>query len=614
MMEGVRAPFPWAFWLTLAPAVVGCADRPLDLPQGPPADAARARDLGAADLSAADLAVVADLSGALDFAVVSDLANVFDLAVAPDLAPQSDLARACGCGFGCPSLCALGQPCRGDTDCLSNACDSISSTCVADPCDDHHRDGRESDVDCGDGICRPCGGLLHCNDDTSCQSPQICIGPFFFALPSQCVGGRCSLSFCGLPPDACHNRVRDGNESDVDCGGGTCDACPHGKHCSGNGDCFPGNQCIGGLCLTAGCIPGVCGAACVACADGLSCSVADDCASRVCDPGSHTCAAPSCSDQIMNGNETGVDCGGGCPSCSCSNHVRDGDETDVDCGGSCPPCALTHICHGDADCQSHGCDTFTFSCVADPCADHRLDGTESDVDCGGLSCPSCPVGADCASDGDCGPYRCDPTRLVCAPPWCFDGRLDGSESDLDCGGACIGCPVGDACRVDQDCASHACDALTLRCVADPCADHWKEGPEISVDCGGSCSCASVPECQSDGDCVGLFCDLATHFCHDAWCSDGVADHGESDVDCGVDACGQCALGKKCNGDSDCLSYACDALSAVCIADHCQDHRLDSVESDVDCGGGCAGCAVGKKCRDNGDCTPGHACNFARICQ
>jgi hypothetical protein len=36
----------------------------------------------------------------------------------------------------------------------------------------------------------------------------------------------------------------------------------------------------------------------------------------------------------------------------CSNGVKDGDETDVDCGGGCGPCARTKACAKDADCAS----------------------------------------------------------------------------------------------------------------------------------------------------------------------------------------------------------------------------------------------------------------------
>jgi hypothetical protein len=44
-----------------------------------------------------------------------------------------------------------------------------------------------------------------------------------------------------------------------------------------------------------------------------------------------------CSNEIKDGDEIDVDCGGSCPPCvSCSNRIQDGDEEGLDCGGSCP--------------------------------------------------------------------------------------------------------------------------------------------------------------------------------------------------------------------------------------------------------------------------------------
>ena len=49
--------------------------------------------------------------------------------------------------------------------------------------------------------------------------------------------------------------------------------------------------------------------------------------------------APTCSDGIQNGTETGIDCGGTCAACpvepTCTDGVQNGDEEGVDCGGSC---------------------------------------------------------------------------------------------------------------------------------------------------------------------------------------------------------------------------------------------------------------------------------------
>ena len=89
---------------------------------------------------------------------------------------------------------------------------------------------------------------------------------------------------------------------------GSSQACPDGEYCSA------------GLCLTPTCVDelangnetGVdCGGdACPACADGHGCDTFIDCLSQVCS--GSVCLAPSCFDAVENGDETGVDSGGSC--------------------------------------------------------------------------------------------------------------------------------------------------------------------------------------------------------------------------------------------------------------------------------------------------------------
>jgi len=54
---------------------------------------------------------------------------------------------------------------------------------------------------------------------------------------------------------------------------------------------------------------------------------------------------PTCTDNLQNGNETGIDCGGDCPPCpSCTDGIQNQDETGVDCGGVCTPCPVEPSC------------------------------------------------------------------------------------------------------------------------------------------------------------------------------------------------------------------------------------------------------------------------------
>ena len=46
-----------------------------------------------------------------------------------------------------------------------------------------------------------------------------------------------------------------------------------------------------------------------------------------------------CTDGILNGDETSIDCGGNCTNCNtCSDGIQNNYETGIDCGGSCEPC------------------------------------------------------------------------------------------------------------------------------------------------------------------------------------------------------------------------------------------------------------------------------------
>lgn len=102
-----------------------------------------------------------------------------------------------------------------------------------------------------------------------------------------CAEGACSTA---APQDRCTDRIRDGAETDVDCGGGTCPACAASRACLAPADCQTGG-CEAGACRAPTCSDGLrdgfesdvdCGAACGDCAVGQRCASNDDCASGHC--------------------------------------------------------------------------------------------------------------------------------------------------------------------------------------------------------------------------------------------------------------------------------------------------------------------------------------------
>ncbi len=143
------------------------------------------------------------------------------------------------------------------------------------------------------------------------------------------------------------------------------------------------------------------------------------------------------------------------------------------------------------------------------CVDRRVNGTETDVDCGGAICVRCADGLQCSVGADCFSGMCVGNR--CAPqPTCANGARDGLESDVDCGGpVCPRCPDGKRCGQSVDCFSGLCDAMV--CAPTPtCRDGVRNGAETDVDCGGPvCArCLVGQRCLISNDCITLLCNTA----------------------------------------------------------------------------------------------------------
>ncbi len=259
----------------------------------------------------------------------------------------------------------------------------------------------------------------------------------------------------------CSDGAKNQDETDVDCGGATCNACALGQACTQNSDCV----------------------------------------SNVCDPGSNTCAAaPTCSDNVKNGT-----------------------ETDVDCGGGCPPCAVGGACMQNGDCVTNVCNPATQTCSAMPtCMDGIKNQNETDIDCGGM-CGPCAVGQDCTTNADCSSGNCDPATKTCvAMATCMDGIKNQNETDIDCGGVCPDCNVGQTCTMNSDCMSNTCNTGgTNTCVpagTPTCNDAAKNQDETDIDCGGAvCGpCAIGEGCKQASDCITNICDfISTKTCIDA---------------------------------------------------------------------------------------------------
>lgn len=128
----------------------------------------------------------------------------------------------------------------------------------------------------------------------------------------------------------------------------------------------------------------------------------------------------------------------------------------------------------------------------DTCFDGALDGLESDIDCGGPECPPCQPGLECRWEGDC------------IHDLCIDGVC----------GECLDetwCPVADACLTSTCGPDHRCVPIPLE-DGSPCEDG--DLCSVSDQCfSGSCHPGPVTDCSLfDDACNDSFCNPSTGNC------------------------------------------------------------------------------------------------------
>ncbi len=234
--------------------------------------------------------------------------------------------------------------------------------------------------------------------------------------PKTCAtGADCSSNVCG-PDKLCRpasgsDGVKNGDETDSDCGGSVSKPCEDGKTCKAAKDCNSG-VCTGGICQAPSPTDGAknadetdidCGGSkAAACGIGKGCKKSADCVDRICTSGKCIMRAPA-------------------------DGVKNGDETDIDCGGTLsPPCASGQACLALTDCDNVLCTGNV--CQPPSTTDGLKNGTESDIDCGGASGTLCVTGKICTLHGDCASDGC-----------AYDGKCAlGRSCTLNHGGATCG--------------------------------------------------------------------------------------------------------------------------------------------------------------------------------
>jgi plastocyanin len=278
---------------------------------------------------------------------------------------QTRTCTASVCGF---SFTAAGTATSAQAagDCKQNQCNGAgaivsvtnnadvpvdANACTTDVC----TNGAPSNPPTASGsACAQNGGTL-CNGGGLCV--QCLVASTCAGVDTDCKARTCTAGACGFASAALGTVTS--TQAAGDCKENQCDGAGSSAAVNKNSDLpVDGNQCTSDVCTAGNPTnpPTASGTACnqmggtfcngaSAC---VECVTNASCASGVCNPVNNTCSAPSCTDGVKNGVETGQDCGGGgvpaCPRC--------GLGVACSAAGDC----ASGICTNSVCAQVNGCD------------------------------------------------------------------------------------------------------------------------------------------------------------------------------------------------------------------------------------------------------------------
>lgn len=461
--------------------------------------------------------------------------------------------------------------CNTSKDCGNTElykCNILQHVCEArfpEHCINNQKDSGETDVDCG-SICgneKLCALNKACTANADCAS-KSCVG-------NKCVAATCTEdancsaiagAVCDVPNGvciSCTDGVKNGSESDVDCGGSCATKCAGGKACTKGGDCENGI-----------CEAGICSSVKVDAADPKDLVINEIFDSASGSPAfSLNGGAKACEFIEIANTSTKVVSLDGLSLELLRTDDGKGKVLSVPLSGALPAknLLIVHSCDTEMslpddaiglrpakDDENHTAiltitGTWTYDITltngtssTDPVTVNIKETIKAASNKSSLTRDPefSPLGemklttsiagnADFATPGYCtngGQF----SKGCIVQDTCNNSQKDGAESDVDCGGAmCPKCADTKACGSNDDCASGFCDNNV-------CATK---------------TCAKDSECGS-----GLKCNLDEGICYTPEsCSDGIKNQDETDIDCGG-SCSACTFGQKCLEASDCDTNEC----------------------------------------------------------
>lgn len=448
--------------------------------------------------------------------------------------------------------------CSGPDTCpQGNSCNRAS--CIDGKCDFQLQTAGAACTDDGGQVCDGLGACVECNKNSDCDGNAA--KPLCDKKKKLCVSVQCM------------NTVKDGAETDVDCGGTDqgCGRCADGKICLLAADCnsnlCKGDAGGGGAGGAGGMAsgPGVC-APCATSADcgaGAYCTDMKACAPHgtqgdVCVAGDE-CASGFC----VDGRCCDTACDGTCVACSNAKSggkdgectvFKQGDDLDMECVDSKPAAcgpALDKGCSGaalDPAGTTSSCEVWDAmtSCTTASCDTGKNEQTAA-ANCDGKGACPMPVKTSCGS------YVCDAMNTACLKD-CTSNKEANCNLDSYCDTTtCKACgpnanPPGLA-QCPSQCSSCTANNLCIKNCAGNACDNFvcPDGYDCLVNCASNDVCKNATitcpntydcsiECASTGACEGATLKASGTGTMGVHCGNQGDACKNTKVNCGVNEC------------------------------------------------------------------------------
>ncbi len=331
---------------------------------------------------------------------------------------------------------------------------------------------------CGDGRCTAPEDLNSCPQDCKRCGDNICTVPFENLQNCARDCHVCGDTICSSPYEDSMNCPIDCPPplAGPSCGDGVCNV-PAEDSFSCPQDCPPTP-------------PPMCTSA-AQCNDANPCT-ADTCASGTC---MNTLFAPCCGNVVCEPGETYSSCSSDCPppsAPSCSDGIKNGDETGLDCGGTCSTTAQgSKLCTEGDDCNPFG---NVMECASTRC--DQATGKCSRA-YGDYLCSSCILGASGPATYSCRGAGCGSATIAY-------NHCTGGPSGTGLGSCQKPCWLQPPMTGVSATHTAYCDAISPalgdQCATNPITGNYPMGPPLCLR-----GPPSATPCTADAQCAEFKC-------------------------------------------------------------------------------------------------------------